>query len=133
VLLVDRDGPGRDLAVTFLARAGYRVTTANDGSTAWSEIRRAPPDAVVSEILLPGVDGLALCRQIRAEAAVRDVRVLILSMLSAHVRAVESGADAFLHKPITEQTLVAAVRGLIDLPLRAASGRGASHGTPVPH
>jgi CheY-like chemotaxis protein len=65
----------------------------------------------VTEILLPRLDGLTLCRRIREDPQMRDLPVVVLSILAAATRAAEAGATAFLRKPIVESVFVAAVVG----------------------
>ena len=63
---------------------------------------------------MPKLDGLALCRQLKADARTRDIAVLVFSILAAAGRAREAGADAFLLKPLAEHTLVGTVRQLLE-------------------
>lgn len=86
---------------------------ADDGVAALERATAAPPAVVVTEILLPKVDGLTLCRRLRDERATAHVPVVVFSILSAAARAAEAGARAFLRKPIVESTFVAAVLGAI--------------------
>jgi DNA-binding response OmpR family regulator len=115
VTLVERDGRVRGLATHFLERAGYVVTPVADSNLAFDLVRTAPPALVITEILMPGLDGFALCRRLKADPLIGAVRVLILSMLSAQERAREAGADGFLRKPISETKLVAAVTAVLGL------------------
>ena len=80
---------------------------------ALEQIRKTVPDIVITEILVPTLDGLALCRQLKANPLTRDVAVLIFSILAARDRAREAGADAFLLKPLAEHALVNTVRQLL--------------------
>jgi two-component system response regulator MprA len=114
ILVVDRDPHVRELEAHFLSQAGYSVGFAHDGEDALEQIRKAVPDIVITEILVPTLDGLALCRQLKANPLTRDVAVLVFSILSARDRAREAGADAFLLKPLTEHALVNTVRQLLE-------------------
>jgi DNA-binding response OmpR family regulator len=120
VLFVDRDCPSRGRSVAWLEAAGVHVTTADDGISAWTAVRRERPDVVIAEILIDGLDGLALCRALRSDAAADGVRVLIVSVLAARARAAECGADGFLRKPLAEPALIAAVADVVG-GLRVAS------------
>ena len=71
------------------------------------------PAILVTEILVPGLDGLSLCKRIKADPETRRVVVLIFSHLEAEERALEAGADAFLKKPIREEGLVGTLARLI--------------------
>jgi two-component system response regulator MprA len=87
---------------------------AEDGDGALSQARTTPPDIVITEILVPRLDGLALCRQLKRDPRTADVSVLVLSILAASGRAREAGADAFLLKPLAEHALIETVRCLVD-------------------
>jgi PleD family two-component response regulator len=71
------------------------------------------PDIIITEILVPTLDGLSLCRRLKADHRTRDIAVLVFSILSASGRAREAGADAFLLKPLAEGLLVDTVRELL--------------------
>lgn len=113
VLIAERDQQVRALQRVFLERAGLAVEFADDGLAALGRAQVAPPALVVTEILLPKLDGLTLCRRLRDEPATAHVPVVVLSILAAATRAAEAGAWAFLRKPIVESTLVAAVLAAI--------------------
>jgi two-component system response regulator MprA len=112
VLIAERDQTVRELQQFFLDRAGFSVEFADDGEAALERARLSPPALVVTEILIPKVDGLALCRRLREDPATRGVPVIVFSILSAAARAAEAGASAFLRKPLVESVFVAAVRDL---------------------
>ena len=112
VLIAERDQNVRELQQFFLKRAGFAVEFADDGEAALERARLDPPAVVVTEILIPKVDGLALCRRLREDPATRGVPVIVFSILSAAARAAEAGASAFLRKPLVESVFVAAVRDL---------------------
>ena len=113
ILVVERDPHVRALEAYFLNEAGYGVEFAHDGVAALALAREMKPDIIITEVLVPKLDGLALCRAIRNEAALKDTVVLIFSILAAQSRAREAGADAFLMKPLAEQRLVQTVRELL--------------------
>jgi two-component system response regulator MprA len=112
VLIAERDQNVRELQQFFLERAGFAVEFADDGEAALERARLDRPVVVVTEILIPKVDGLALCRRLREDPATRGVPVIVFSILSAAARAAEAGASAFLRKPLVESVFVAAVRDL---------------------
>lgn len=114
ILLVERDPHVRALAAHFLGEAGHRVELASDGTQALERARTLELDLVVCEILVPKLDGLALCRQLKAGAATRHVLVLVVSILAAGARASDAGADGFLLKPLSQHRLIAMVQDLID-------------------
>jgi DNA-binding response OmpR family regulator len=113
ILVVERDPHVRDLEAYFLNEAGFGVEFAADGEAAFAMARAMKPDIIITEVLVPKLDGLALCRAIRKEAELKDTVVLIFSILAAQGRAREAGADAFLMKPLAEQRLVQTVRELL--------------------
>jgi two-component system response regulator MprA len=114
ILVVDRDPHVRELESHFLNQAGYSVGFAQDGEGALEQARKAAPDIIITEILVPGLDGLTLCRRLKADPRTRDISVLIFSILAASGRAREAGADAFLLKPLAEHTMVDTVRELLE-------------------
>jgi two-component system response regulator MprA len=114
ILVVERDPHVRELESHFLDQAGYTVAFEQDGNVALAQARRIVPDIIITEILVPKLDGLALCRQLKADARTRDIAVLVFSILAAAGRAREAGADAFLMKPLAEHTLVGTVRQLLE-------------------
>jgi len=113
ILFVERDPHVRDLAAQFLVGAGHRVELALDGQEALDKIRARKPDLLLCEILLPKLDGLALCRQLKANPETRGILVLVLSILSGSARASEAGADGFLLKPLAQHRLIAMVQALV--------------------
>ena len=113
ILVVERDPHVRDLEAFFLNEAGFGVEFAADGEAALTLAREIKPEIIITEVLVPKLDGLALCRAVRKEAELKDTVVLIFSILAAQGRAREAGADAFLMKPLAEQRLVQTVRELL--------------------
>lgn len=113
ILIAERDQQVRKLQQFFLQRAGFEVDFADDGEAALERTRLELPALVVTEILLPKLDGLALCRRIRDDPLTRGIPVVVLSILAAEVRAREAGADTFLRKPLVDSTFVASVQELI--------------------
>ena len=89
---------------------------------------------MITEILVPRLDGLALCRRLKADETTRDAAVLVFSLLSAEVRAHDAGADAFLPKPLAAQRLIDTVRGLLAATpgASARAPRGNSTERPTP-
>jgi len=77
-----------------------------DGRAALERAKEILPDILITEILLPKLDGLALCRQIKSDPRTAGVTVLVFSILAATSRAEEAGADAFLMKPLEEERLL---------------------------
>jgi len=113
ILVVERDPHVRDLEEYFLNEAGYEVEFALDGVAALARARVLLPQIVVTEILVPKLDGLALCRAVKEDPGLRGTAVLVFSILAAEARAREAGADAFLMKPLADRRLVETVHALI--------------------
>lgn len=86
---------------------------ASDGEEALALARSERPVLIITEILVPRIDGLALCRSVKGDPELKDSSVLVFSILSAAVRAQEAGADAFLRKPLAEHSLLEAVQRLL--------------------
>jgi len=114
ILLVERDPHVRTLATHFLVEAGHRVEVSSNGLEALAQVRTLRPDLVLCEILVPKLDGLALCRQLKANPETRHILVLVVSILAAGPRANDAGADGFLLKPLAQHRLIAMVQGLIE-------------------
>ncbi len=114
ILVVEREPHVRVLAAHFLAAAGHHVELAADGVEALEMVRTLKPDLVLCEILVPKMDGLALCRQLKATAETRHILVLVVSILAATSRANDAGADGFLLKPLGQHRLIAMVQNLIE-------------------
>lgn len=113
ILVVERDPHVRELETFFLNEAGYAVEFTEDGPSALERARQLRPELVITEVLVPKLDGLALCRELKNDPQTADIMVLIFSILAASTRAREAGADAFLMKPLAERRLVDTVRELI--------------------
>jgi DNA-binding response OmpR family regulator len=115
ILVVERDPHVRELEAYFLHEAGYAIEFTEDGQSAFERAEKLLPDIVITEILVPRLDGLALCRRLKESPKTTNIMVLIFSILAARSRAVEAGADAFLMKPLAERRLVETVRQLMAL------------------
>ena len=123
ILVVERDPHIRELESYFLNEAGFAVQFASDGLAALQQARESRPDIIVTEVLVPKLDGLALCRAVKTDSELRETVVLVFSILAVESRAREVGADAFLMKPLAEKRLVDTVRQLLEL-RRSTSNSG---------
>ena len=113
VLVVDDEPSVRDALAYTLRKEGYRVEVAATGSEAIQTARRCQPDAVVLDIMLPGMDGLQVCRTIRSEST---VPILLLSARGEEIDRVvglELGADDYLTKPFAMRELLARIRAML--------------------
>ena len=113
--MVERDPHVRELEGYFLERAGYQVEFAEDGEQGLARVVEVRPDVVITEVLVPRLDGLAVCRRIKADEDLRATMVLVFSILAVAARAREAGADAFLLKPLAERSLVKTVEELLSV------------------
>jgi DNA-binding response OmpR family regulator len=116
VLLVEDERDIADLVRHHLERDGMRCVTASDGATALRLARAARPDLVILDLMLPGIDGLEVCRQLRAEPVTRRLPVIMLTARSDEVDRVvglELGADDYVVKPFSPRELVARVRAVL--------------------
>ena len=113
VLVVERDPHVRELESFFLNEAGFSVDFADDGISALETVRTRHPAIIVTEIIVPKLDGLALCRKVKEDPALAGIVVLVFSILAAQGRARDAGADAFLMKPLAEKRLVETVKALL--------------------
>jgi len=113
ILVVERDPHIRELESFFLNEAGFSVDFASDGIAALERARELQPDIIITEVLVPKLDGLALCRTIKTDPKLQHIVMLVFSILAVQGRASEAGADAFLIKPLAEKRLVETVRQLL--------------------
>lgn len=136
VLVVEDETNIRELVCLHLRHEGYVCDGVGDGKLALDRALAEPYDLVVLDVMLPGLDGLSLCRAIRKGALNRDVPILMLTARreeSDKVVGLESGADDYLTKPFGVRELVARVRALLRRPRQSAAAvpAGGSDGTLV--
>jgi len=113
VLIGERDQSVRALQRFFLERAGFTVEFADDGLALLQRVVSERPAVVVTEILIPKLDGLTLCRRLHEDPSTREIPVVVFSILSAAERAADAGAYAFLRKPLVESVFVGSIQGAI--------------------
>lgn len=122
VLVVEDEPNIRDLVALHLGLDGMQATTIGDGYEALQLAKREPFDLIVLDLMLPGLDGITLCRAIRREEHNSDVPILMLTARreeSDKVLGLESGADDYLTKPFGIRELVARARALLRRPRRS--------------
>jgi DNA-binding response OmpR family regulator len=114
VLVVDDDETVSDVVCRYLRHAGYEVSHAGDGAAALAAVAARPPQLVVLDLMLPVVDGLEVCRRLRAGAG--DLPVIMLTALgdeADRVLGLELGADDYLTKPFSPRELLLRVRSVL--------------------
>jgi len=114
ILVVDDDPPIRRMLQRTLEAEGYEVGTAADGAAALASMERSAPDLVVLDVAMPGLDGLAVCRRVRAKGLA--VPILLLTArdeVEARVAGLDAGADDYLTKPFAAEELLARLRALL--------------------
>lgn len=122
ILVVERNPAVQRLERFFLEQAGYSVEFASDGVSALARAQELLPRIVVTEILVPGLDGLSLCHGLKSSPRTSSIIVLIFSHLHAEDRALEAGADGFMVKPIDEDHLIDTVSKLLQANSEGAGG-----------
>src|SRR5262245_44491456 len=116
VLIVEDETDLVKLLKYNLEKEGFKVNYATDGAIALAEARRDPPDVVILDLMLPGLDGLEVCRQLRRNERFARTPVLILSARSEEadrVVGLELGADDYVTKPFSTREVIARVRALL--------------------
>ena len=114
IIVVDDDPPIRRMLERTLAAEGYAVRTAADGGAALAAVEKSVPDLIVLDVAMPGVDGLAVARRLRAKGL--GVPILMLTARDGvpdRVAGLDAGADDYLVKPFAVQELTARVRALL--------------------
>jgi two-component system response regulator MprA len=114
VLVVDDDAPIRRMLVRTLKAEGFEATPSSDGGAALAAIEGSAPDVLVLDVSMPGLDGLEVCRRVRAKGL--GFPVLLLTARDAvaeRVAGLEAGADDYLVKPFAAEELVARIRALL--------------------
>ena len=119
ILVVDDEARIVKLVRDYLERAGFAVLSARDGEAALLLTRRERPDLIILDLMLPGVDGLDVCRRLRQESAVPIIMLTARVEETDRIVGLELGADDYVTKPFSPRELVARVRAA----LRRASGQ----------
>src|SRR2546427_23673 len=113
VLVVDDEAHIVELARLYLSREGYEVEGVGDGTQALARFGQVKPDLVVLDIMLPGTDGLTLCKEIRKQSQVPIIMLTARDEVTDKVVGLEVGADDYLTKPFHPQELVARAKALL--------------------
>jgi two-component system, sensor histidine kinase and response regulator len=118
ILLVNDNPDQLHLMQLMLKSVGYRILTADDGREGFDVLLRERVDILVSDVMMPGVDGIELCRLVRASAALKSLPILLVSALrkdtDSVIEGLRAGADAYLEHPFEPMALVARVARLVE-------------------
>jgi DNA-binding NarL/FixJ family response regulator len=127
LLLVD-DEPGlREAVQAYLEESGYSVQTANNGNEGWEMVQRFTPDLVISDVMMPQVDGYELLKRLRGDARFQALPVIFLTargMTSDRIQGYDAGCDAYLPKPFDPDELVAVIKSILTRQKAAQAGSG---------
>ncbi len=116
ILLIDDDEGLLDISSKILSDGGYRVVTAGNAESALVIIQKTPPDLVISDINLPGLSGLKLCKILKGDPQTQSLPLILLTQLGSEgqkVNGLKTGADDYLTKPFSYRELLARVEALI--------------------
>jgi CheY-like chemotaxis protein len=115
ILLVDDDQTLLEVLATLLDLEEFRVTTAGDGASALDAVDRQRPDVVVCDVAMPGLDGLEVCRRLKAAPQTASVPVILLTARGGprdREEGLAAGCDAYLTKPFSPLELIALIRSV---------------------
>jgi putative two-component system response regulator len=118
ILIVDDETGARSGLSALLRREGFEVDEASDGASALTQCAASLPDLILLDIVMPGMDGFEVCRQLKASPEMRLTPVVLITGLSAtedRIKGINAGADDFLSKPIDFNELLARARSLLRL------------------
>jgi CheY-like chemotaxis protein len=110
VLVIDDEAAVRDLMQRFLTKEGFRVVTASSGEEGLQRARELRPDAITLDVMMPGLDGWAVLSALKADAAVADIPVVMLTIVDDRNLGYALGASDYLTKPIDRERLTAVLR-----------------------
>ena len=116
ILIADDDWLNRDLLRTYLASAGCEVITAPDGQTALDLAIKQPPDLALVDIQMPRLDGIQLCRKLKAKKETRFIPVVVVTAFDTDeekIKSLDAGADDFISKPFNSIILLTRLRSLL--------------------
>lgn len=118
ILVVDDEIGALTLIGIMLDRGGFEVLKARDANQALSVLEKDTPDLLILDVMMPGIDGIELCRMIRRRTETAETPILILSArgdAESVMRGMDAGATDYLPKPILHHDLVAKVRQMLDM------------------
>ena len=113
VLIVDDDAEIRSLLGEYLGKNGYKTTVVPDGKAMWAVLSRGKVDLIVLDLMLPGDDGLTLCRKLRAESETPVIMLTARGEETDRIVGLEMGADDYLAKPFSPRELLARIKSVL--------------------
>src|SRR5262252_4474543 len=113
ILVVDDEPQITRVLKTTLSSQGYGVRSASDGEEALNEMKHWPPDLIITDLRMPGIDGLELCRRVRVDSRVPIIVLSVKGEESIKVQALDAGADDYVTKPFSVNELLARVRAAL--------------------
>jgi len=131
LLVVDDDRQLRELLTRFLGKHGYRVTSARDGQEMWQALKDWRIDLVVLDLMLPGDDGLTLCRRLRADSSLPIIMLTAMGEETDRIVGIEMGADDYLPKPFNPRELLARIKAVLRRTQEAALETGPRADAPL--
>ena len=123
ILIVDDEPDFCSIVQGNLEKEGFAVDVAYDGVEGLEKIKQSPPDAIVLDVMMPEKDGYAVCRELKADEAFRDIPVLMLTAVASHVSSTKYShhdgmsmeADDYLPKPASAEQITESLKGLLEL------------------
>ncbi|CAG0949769.1 partial Response regulator PleD, partial [Anaerolineae bacterium] len=118
ILIVDDIPTNLEVLMQFLEGAGYEGLVATDGESAIEQVEYAPPDVILLDVMMPGIDGFETCRRLKANPVSSDIPVIFMTALSDtvdKVRGFELGAEDYITKPLHQEEVVARVTAHLTL------------------
>ncbi|HEV2947655.1 MAG TPA: response regulator [Gemmataceae bacterium] len=117
ILIADDDAQGVELLEAYLSDTGYEIRRATDGEQTLRQVQEWRPDVILLDVMMPKISGFEVCKRIRADAASRNIGILMVTALdqaSDVERAVDAGTNDFLTKPINKAELLLRIRSMLE-------------------
>jgi DNA-binding response OmpR family regulator len=112
ILVVDDNPANLKLLVEYLTRAGFKALIANDGEGAIQQIHRFPPDLILLDVLMPGIDGFETCQRLKSDRATQEIPIIFMTALTdtaEKVKGFDAGAVDYVTKPFQQEELLARI------------------------
>ena len=129
-ILLAEDDPQLNAEIVRMLEDSYRVRSVSDGALAFREAQREPPDLLLSDVMMPGMDGVTLANSLREHPALRETAIVLLSARAAledRIRGRAVGADTYLTKPFNPRELLATLEGLLRARMRVVGKYSIGH------